>query len=100
MSNLKELIKSYTEINEYISSKDKEKSISPASLQIPDKKNFWEVPISFYINLAKKKSKSSIINTLTSIERQHKGKPESRRARMIISSLEQSDEWKSIGDKQ
>lgn len=73
----------------------------PGLLDIPSGKNFWEVPLSHYIDLAKKKGKSAVMHGLLNLDRWNKDKhPEiSSKAKAIIDKLEKNSDWKGIASK-
>jgi hypothetical protein len=95
MSKLSELVDTYEAVNANLPNKP----IKSTRLNLPPGKNFWEVPIAFYVNLAKKRSKASVLNSLTNIERAHKNTLQGRRARVLINNLRQSVLWKALGEK-
>lgn len=73
----------------------------PGILEIPEGKNFDDMPLSHYINLGKKKGKKDIMAGLLNIERWNKNDdPDiSKKARKIIDSLTDNKEWIEIEPK-
>lgn len=68
---------------------------NPGILEIPEDKNFWEMPLSHFISLGKKKGKSAVMKALNNLERWFSNsKPElSSHARDIIDGLLDNSEW-------
>lgn len=62
---------------------------NPGLLEVPDNKNFWELPISHYEKLVKAKGYQKIIQGLTNLERWNKkNHPDiSKKASSIASKL-------------
>jgi hypothetical protein len=75
------------------------KATHPGILDLPDGKHFWQVPISHYVNLAKKKGKGAIMRALTNLERWNKNKePEiAKKARALIDRLKANKQYAAIG---
>jgi hypothetical protein len=96
MSELSKVIDNY---NEASGVGLEAKPVRSSTLGLPPGRQFWEVPVSFYVSIAKKRSKASVLNSLTNIERSRPGTIEARRARTLISMLKKSPAWKAIGKK-
>lgn len=73
----------------------------PDILEIPEDKNFYDMPLSHYISLAKRIGKSAVMKALLNQERWNKNDdPDiSKKARKIIDSLMSNSEWKDIEPK-
>jgi hypothetical protein len=95
MNNFTNLIQQV--INEEEDTKDIKVS-HPGVLDIPDGKNFWEMPLSHFIGLGKSKGKAEIMKALCNLERWNKEKnpEESKKARIIIDKLKDNDEWENL----
>lgn len=74
---------------------------NPGILGVPDGKNFWDLPVSHFIDLAKSKGKGAIMKALLNLERWNKNDdPDiSKKARAIIDKLTGNTEWEKIPAK-
>ena len=73
----------------------------PGVLEVPEGKDFSDLPISHYISLAKSKGKREIMDALLNLERWNSSKaPDvSANARKVINSLMSSKSWEDIPSK-
>jgi hypothetical protein len=62
-------------------------------LDIPENKNFWDMPIKHFNDLMSKKGRAAIMRALTNLERWNKNKnPEiSKKARKIIDAVKEKE---------
>jgi len=70
----------------------------PGVLDVPDGKNFYDLPLSHYIDLAKSKGKPEIMKALLNLERWNSKKDPSLsgKARAIIDKLKSNSEWNNM----
>jgi len=66
----------------------------PGELEIPEGKNFWNMPLKHYVNLCKKNGYINIVKALTNLERWNKKKHPNiaAKASKIIESLKKKHE--------
>ncbi len=74
---------------------------NPGVLDIPEDKNFWDMPLNHFIDLAKTKGKKEVMAALLNLERWNKTKEPSisKKAREIINSLKKNKNWINIKEK-
>jgi len=67
------------------------KVVHPGVLEVPEGKNFWEMPISHYKTLQKKKGAGAIMKALLNLERWNSKKdpPLAAKARKIIDAIKE-----------
>jgi len=74
------------------------KAKNPGILEVPSDKHFYQMPLSHYINLAKRIGKPAVMRALLNLERWNKNRaPEiSKKAREIIDRLSNNKEWQNL----
>ena len=91
----------YEKIRKDIKEKVEVKIKNPKILEIPDNKNFYQMPLKHFISVAKRKSKGAVQKALVNLERFNKNKNPgvSKKASDIINKLKKNKEFQSIGKK-
>jgi len=74
---------------------------NPGVLNIPEGKNFWDMPLSHFINLAKTKGKKEISAAINNLVRWNKNDNPSisKKASAIMNKLKNNKEWQNIAAK-
>lgn len=91
----------YEKIRKDIKEKAEVKVKNPKILDVPNNKNFYQMPLKHFIGIAKKKGVSAVQKALANLERFNKNKnPDvSKKASDIIDKLKKNKEFQDIGKK-
>jgi hypothetical protein len=74
------------------------KAKNPGILEVPEDKDFYQMPLNHYINLAKRKGAAAIMRALLNLERWNKNRAPkvSKQARDIINKLKGNSQWQAV----